>query len=643
VPGWPLLCLLAAFALSAAAQGALRAGAASAGLAALGGALLAGWLSARLAPREPRPPPPPVLPARELRPRAVPAAIGVLCLAGVLGLQAADREYGLQLAAWLLSVLAWTVAWAPRERFGPTGRRRAREAALVLALVAIGLGARLAALGHVPGGFYGDEAEFGLRALGLLEGRLVPPFSVVFDQHPTLYHWVQAGGMALAGRDVFGVRFSSALAGGATTLPLYLLLRRDLGVAGAAAGALLLAFSPLHVHLTRIASNNAWVGLWTTAAMAALYAAVRSGRPAPAAAAGVSFGLCFLFGNKAIGLPPAMAAALAALAASGALPVWRQWRLGVLALAAALLVFLPEAVHYLRHDWYGPLLAHPMRKLVELPASGSAAGALGDQLRRALLAFVYLPDRSPFAPFGGFTLVTAAEGALATVGTARCLGRPSRPLAAFLLGWLVVGVATNALDRAAPQAHHQIGVSMLPAALAALALHDLGRALARLAARPWLAPAVCVPLAALAAGQGARAYFVVGRGHWAGAETTAIARAMSEYGPDHHLVLVTRPMSWQLNSTFKYLARGVPVGEGLVSLDPARPWLDPPDRDVAFIVGASKQALLPTLRRRYPDGELRERRGPAGELLASVYLVPGEEVARTESSLSASGGRPGSR
>jgi hypothetical protein len=259
------------------------------------------------------------------------------------------------------------------------------------------------------------------------------------------------------------------------------------------------------------------------------------------------------------------------------------------------------------------------------------------------LAFVYLADRSPFAPFAGFTLVTAAEGALATVGAARCLGRPGRPLAAFLLGWLVVGVATNALDRAAPQAHHQISVSVLPAALAALALHDLGRTLARVAARPWLGPAVCVSLAALVAGQDARAYFVAGRGRWAGAEVTAIARAMSEYGPTRHLVLVTRPMSWNLNSTFKYLARGVPVGEGLVSLDPERPWLAPPDRDVAFIVGVSKRALLPALRRRYPDGELRERRGPAGELLASVYLVPREEVARTEGALSASGGRRGSR
>jgi len=222
----------------------------------------------------------------------------------------------------------------------------------------------------MPAGFYGDEAEFALRALALRDGARVAPFTVVFDQHPSLYHWVQAAGMSVFGAGIAGVRSAAALAGGLAVPFLYVLLRRDLGRAGAAAGALLLAFSPLHVHLTRIASNNAWVGLCTVAAMAALYRFIRTCAPSAAVHAGSWLGLCFFFGNKAVGLPPAMLAGLAGAALGGNV-AWRSAaRPAALLVAVALLVFAPELVHYAHTDWYGPLLLHPLRRLVDLEPAG---------------------------------------------------------------------------------------------------------------------------------------------------------------------------------------------------------------------------------------------------------------------------------
>jgi hypothetical protein len=629
--------VLAALAVSAGAQIALRTGRTSLGIAAALAALALGIAAARLAaPGEAEPccteaP-------RSFRGFAPPhpafAAAGAAALALVLALQASDGAYGVQLAAWTVSALAWSAAWLPRPLRVP---RAGAEAALVAALLAIGLAARGAGLDRIPAGVYGDEAEFGLRALAVLNERSIAPFTVVFDQHPSFYHWVQAGGMALFGTGVDGLRAAAGFAGGLTIPALYLLLRRDLGVAGAAAGALMLACSPLHVHLTRLASNNAWVGLCIVAALAALYRLIRTGVPAAAVHAGSWLGFCFLFGNKAVGLPPTMLAALAGVALGGNVVLRRAGRPALLVAGVALLVFLPEAVHYARTDWYGPLFVHPVRKLVDLDAAGGRgpALALASQLGRALLAFVALADRSPFTVGGGFTIVAAAEGAFALVGAALALGRPRRPLAGFLLGWLAVGIATNALDRNPPQANHLIGVSMLPAAFAALAIHALAAALARAVRRPAAATAATLALGAAVAAHGAAVYLPAAAHGATFAVTTEIGRVMHERAPAFDLALVTPRMSWDLISTWKYMAPGVRARYKLVDLDPRARWLAPGGRDVAFVVHHDKLRLLTVIRQRYPDGVLEERRGPSGRVLAAVYVVPRAEIDRVESALPA--------
>jgi hypothetical protein len=299
-------------------------------------------------------------------------------------------------------------------------------------------------------------------------------------------------------------------------------------------------------------------------------------------------------------------------------------------------------VHYLRTDWYGPLLSHPMRKLVTLGGEPGAA-TVGGQLGRALLSFVYLTDRSPFMPRAGFPIVAAGDAALLLVGVALCLGRPSRPLAAFLLGWLAVGLAIGALGKNPPQANHLIAVAALPAAGAAFALQRLAASLARAAGRPALAPAATLLLALPVAAASAHSYFVAGASRWLIAEITEVGRAMRELAPTHQLVLVTPPMSWDLNSTFKFMAPGVRVRDKHVALDPVAPWLEPGGRDVAFVVDGRRAALLAAIRTRYPGSEVQERRGPAGELRAAVVLVSGEEALRVARSLSERAARPGSR
>jgi 4-amino-4-deoxy-L-arabinose transferase-like glycosyltransferase len=640
--------VLAALALSAFAQLALRTGRTSQGVAAALLALAAGVAAGRLAAA---PAPEPCCtdapgPGRAWLPTHFGfAAAGALALALVLALSAADRAYGVQLAAWAVAALAWSASYLARPIRPP---RAGAEAAILAALFAIGLAARGAALGTLPAGLYGDEAEFGLRALAVLHDGGIAPFTVVFDQHPSLYHWVQAGGMALFGTGIAGLRAAAAFAGALTVPVFYLLLRRDLGRGGAAAGALLLACSPLHVHLSRIASNNAWVGLCTVGALAALYRLIRTGAPPAAVHAGTWLGVCFLFGNKAVGLPPAMLAAFAGVALGGNVALRRAWRPLLLLLAVAFLVFLPEAVHYVRTGWYGPLLVHPVRRLIDLDAAGGPgpAAVLAGQLGRALLTFVALPDRSPFTVGGGFTIVAAAEGAFALVGAALAASRPRRPLAGLLLGWLAIALATNVLDTNPPQANHLIGVSMLPAAFAALAIHALAGAIAAALRRPIAAPAAALAIAVGIAAQSAAHYVPAGLAGGVFAVTTEFGRVMQERAASHDLAFVTPRMSWDLISTWKYMAPGVRARYKLVELDPRAQWLEPGGRDVAFVVHESKLRLLPVVRARYPDGALEERRGRDGRLLAVVYVVPRSAIDRVESALPptrAPAGRPGSR
>ena len=75
------------------------------------------------------------------------------------------------------------------------------------------------------------------RARRCCDGARIAPFTVVFDDHPSLYHWLQAGGHGAlrhaASRACAPPRRSRARS---PCPSLYLLLRRDLGRAGAGGG-----------------------------------------------------------------------------------------------------------------------------------------------------------------------------------------------------------------------------------------------------------------------------------------------------------------------------------------------------------------------------------------------------------------------
>lgn len=142
---------------------------------------------------------------------------------------------------------------------------------LMGAIGAVALFLRLYRLDDFLPTMHGDEGEMGMLALLALHGPAsgvsptpLPLFRTAFLDHPTLFHYLQAGALWLFGESLSGLRTLSAIFGAMCVPVVYGIGRIGWGrVAGVTAGWLL-AVSHLHLHYSRIALNNVQ-SIWFTA------------------------------------------------------------------------------------------------------------------------------------------------------------------------------------------------------------------------------------------------------------------------------------------------------------------------------------------------------------------------------------------
>ncbi|MDZ7727110.1 MAG: glycosyltransferase family 39 protein [Dehalococcoidia bacterium] len=127
-------------------------------------------------------------------------------------------------------------------------RRRSRGAPGAVALVL-----RIVQLDQLPAGLHGDEAIVGLEAERILREGWIGVYSPLAAGQPAgpIYAWAPA--VAAFGNSIMAVRLVAALAGAASVVVTFLLLRRDFGLLAAFVSAAILAAVAWHLHYSRIA------------------------------------------------------------------------------------------------------------------------------------------------------------------------------------------------------------------------------------------------------------------------------------------------------------------------------------------------------------------------------------------------------
>ena len=142
---------------------------------------------------------------------------------------------------------------------------------LVGAITAVALVLRLYRLDDFLPTMHGDEGEMGMLALLALHGPAsgvsptpLPLFRTAFLDHPTLFHYLQAGALWLFGESLTGLRTLSAIFGALCVPVVYGIGRIGWGRIAGITASWLLAVSHLHLHYSRIALNNVQ-SIWFTA------------------------------------------------------------------------------------------------------------------------------------------------------------------------------------------------------------------------------------------------------------------------------------------------------------------------------------------------------------------------------------------
>ncbi|HLF77647.1 MAG TPA: glycosyltransferase family 39 protein [Dehalococcoidia bacterium] len=169
--------------------------------------------------------------------------------------------------------------------------RRHPDLLLCGAITLLAAALRLWALGDIPAGIHGDEAQVGLDARRVLHDGWIGAYTWSALGQPSGHAYLTAPSIAIFGSNAWALRLPLALTGVAAIPLSYVLFRLLTTRVEAAIAAVLLATSLWHLHFSRVAH---WPISYGTVALAVLILwtiAIRTGRWQWFAAAGAVLGL----------------------------------------------------------------------------------------------------------------------------------------------------------------------------------------------------------------------------------------------------------------------------------------------------------------------------------------------------------------
>ena len=542
--------------------------------------------------------------------------------------------------AWLVAIgfaVAGSVSRAqplaaPDEGRGTESRRwpfDRWDIAISLAIFVLALGLRAWQMSQFPNTYSGDEGSAGLFAVELLDGKANNLFGLGWFSFPALYFAVQSAAIALLGQTIEAVRLTSAVAGALTVVAVYWLGRAMFDRTTAVLAALYLAASHYHIHMSRVALNNVWDGLFGTLAILGLWHGWKTGRRAGFILCGLALGLGQYF-YVSIRPLPLMFLIWATVAFVAQRTQFRDRFHGlVLAALIALVVFLPLGLFFVdKPDEFQA----PMNRVTILGSSPEAVTARGgrptidivlDNAINGLLGFTHEPLRLLYDP--GSPLLLAGAALLFLLGILwALLNFDLRYLLLFLP--LLAVVVSNAISQNSPASQRYVLAMPLVALFVALPLGQAVFWLRRQYPRTRTAVVVAAfALVALVAAVDVNYYFnwVYSGGYVLGGLNTQVATQIAYFlrdkePADQDVFFFGFPrMGYFSLSTIPFLA---PEKQAQDVIEPLTgPAALPLRGPTLFIFLPERLHELEFVRQQVPDGALQEFYNERGELLFVVY------------------------
>ncbi|MGA9350866.1 MAG: PA14 domain-containing protein [Anaerolineae bacterium] len=175
------------------------------------------------------------------------------------------------------------------KRLRPS-RQTLFDLALLAVILAVAVFMRGYELADLPYGSWYDEAESGLEAVEILNGRPFSPMAK-FTFNPSLYFYVLALSFKIFGVSILGIRLVVAAAGVLSCLFLYLLAKRLWGWRVAFVAAILLAVMSWHVTFSRLGMQNVTASLFAIVTLYYLVRALETSRHVDYLWAGLAAGI----------------------------------------------------------------------------------------------------------------------------------------------------------------------------------------------------------------------------------------------------------------------------------------------------------------------------------------------------------------
>jgi 4-amino-4-deoxy-L-arabinose transferase-like glycosyltransferase len=327
------------------------------------------------------------------------------------------------------------------------------ERALLAVVLVAALTLRLYDLGGVPPGLTHDEASNGHDAAAVLRG-VCPIYFTVGYGHEPLYPYSAAAVMAVLGPTDVALRLTTVCWGMATLLLTYAFARRLFGPLEGLLAAACMAVSFWCVMTSRIGLRAVTLAAVFTASAICFWKALPAGSHPVAGrprrpwisllCCGVLLGATIytymasrvVWSVYLLFLLYLLMLRLAKAPASG---FRREWVAVGVVLVSAALVAAPLVRYLIAHpeaEQRIGLLAEPLRQALQ-----GDLGPLWSNVRRSLPMFTFEGDPLWLYNIPGRPLLGAGIGALFYGGLLVCLWRWRDPRYAFVLLWLVVGVA----------------------------------------------------------------------------------------------------------------------------------------------------------------------------------------------------------